>query len=154
MKWYPRMAPILFSGEFVSFIGSVLPMGVGPHRPAMIVAARRYANTCREAWTTVRQSSRLSPETPAPTRKDRRPMADQPIADIIEIEQYVMDQEGVAHVSSTIGQGALRFLLTYTPEKANPAYAQLQVEVEDLVGETSATRVAAFSVVPAPGRAP
>jgi multidrug efflux pump subunit AcrB len=47
-----------------------------------------------------------------------------------EIEQYVLGLEGVTHVSATIGQGALRFLLTYTPEKANPAFAQLQVEVE------------------------
>jgi multidrug efflux pump subunit AcrB len=51
-------------------------------------------------------------------------------ADISEIEQYVLGLEGVTHVSATIGQGALRFLLTYTPEKANPAFAQLQVEVE------------------------
>jgi multidrug efflux pump subunit AcrB len=50
--------------------------------------------------------------------------------DIAEIEQYVMGLEGVTHVSATIGQGAMRFLLTYTPEKANPAFAQLQVEVE------------------------
>jgi multidrug efflux pump subunit AcrB len=51
--------------------------------------------------------------------------------DIKEIEEFVLDMEGVKHVSSTIGQGALRFLLTYTPEKSNPAFAQLQVEVEN-----------------------
>ncbi len=50
--------------------------------------------------------------------------------DIKEIEQHVLGMEGVKHVSTTIGQGAIRFLLTYTPEKSNPAYAQLQVEVE------------------------
>jgi multidrug efflux pump subunit AcrB len=54
--------------------------------------------------------------------------------DIAEIEQYVMGLEGVNHVSATIGQGALRFLLTYTPEKANPAFAQLQVEVDSFKG--------------------
>jgi multidrug efflux pump subunit AcrB len=51
--------------------------------------------------------------------------------DISEIEQHVLGMEGVKHVSATIGQGALRFLLTYSPEKANPAYAQLQVEVDE-----------------------
>ena len=51
--------------------------------------------------------------------------------DISEIEQHVLGMEGVKHVSATIGQGALRFLLTYSPEKANAAYAQLQVEVEE-----------------------
>jgi len=50
--------------------------------------------------------------------------------DIAKIEQYVLGLEGVKHVSATIGQGALRFLLTYTPEKSNPNYGQLQVEVE------------------------
>jgi multidrug efflux pump subunit AcrB len=51
--------------------------------------------------------------------------------DISEIEQHVLGMEGVKHVSATIGQGAMRFLLTYSPEKANAAYAQLQVEVDE-----------------------
>jgi len=51
--------------------------------------------------------------------------------DIKEVEKFVLGLDGVKHVSSTIGQGALRFLLTYTPEKSNPAFAQLQVEVEN-----------------------
>jgi multidrug efflux pump subunit AcrB len=52
--------------------------------------------------------------------------------DITEIEQHVLGMDGVKHVSATIGQGAIRFLLTYSPEKANASYAQLQVEVEEL----------------------
>ncbi len=51
--------------------------------------------------------------------------------DINEIERHIMTLEGVDHVSSTIGGGAIRFLLTYNPEKANSGYAQMQVEVED-----------------------
>ncbi len=50
--------------------------------------------------------------------------------DIAKIEQHVLGIEGVKHVSATIGQGAMRFLLTYSPEKSNAAYGQLQVEVE------------------------
>jgi multidrug efflux pump subunit AcrB len=49
------------------------------------------------------------------------------------VEGYVLNQEGVTHVSSLIGKGGLRFLLTYTPEKLNSAYAQLLVDVDDPV---------------------
>ncbi|MEH6467400.1 MAG: efflux RND transporter permease subunit, partial [Porticoccus sp.] len=47
------------------------------------------------------------------------------------VENYIKDQEGVTHVSSLIGKGGLRFLLTYTPEKLNSAYTQLLVDVDD-----------------------
>lgn len=47
------------------------------------------------------------------------------------VEHYIKEQEGVTHISSLIGQGGLRFLLTYTPEKLNSAYAQLLVDVDD-----------------------
>jgi multidrug efflux pump subunit AcrB len=48
-----------------------------------------------------------------------------------EIEQYLLDLPGVTHATSVVGQGALRFLLTYTPEKLNSGYAQILVDVED-----------------------
>jgi len=51
--------------------------------------------------------------------------------DIDEIELHILEMEGVKHVSSTIGGGAMRFLLTYNPEKSNSGYAQMQVEVEN-----------------------
>ena len=47
------------------------------------------------------------------------------------VEDYIQEQDGVTHVSSLIGKGGLRFLLTYTPEKLNSAYAQLLVDVDD-----------------------
>ena len=50
-------------------------------------------------------------------------------ADVKTIEEYVRGLEGVTHVTSIVGQGAPRFLLTYTPEKQNSAYAQLLVDV-------------------------
>jgi len=52
-------------------------------------------------------------------------------ADVAEIEKYVAGLDGVTHVSSVIGAGALRFLLTYAPEKQNSAYGQLFVDVDD-----------------------
>jgi len=51
--------------------------------------------------------------------------------DVGEIEKHILTMEGVKHVASTTGGGAMRFLLTYTPEKNNFAYAQLQVEVDN-----------------------
>jgi multidrug efflux pump subunit AcrB len=52
-------------------------------------------------------------------------------ATVAEIEQNLLGRDGVTHVISLVGQGGLRFLLTYTPEKLNSSYAQLLVDVED-----------------------
>ena len=52
-------------------------------------------------------------------------------ARVAEIEGYLLEQEGVTHVSSLLGKGGLRFLLTYTPEKLNSSYAQMLVDVDD-----------------------
>ncbi len=46
-------------------------------------------------------------------------------------EQYLLELEGVTHVTTLAGAGGLRFLLTYTPEKLNSAYVQFLVDVED-----------------------
>ncbi len=56
---------------------------------------------------------------------------DETIAQVQEVEKYIVELEGVTHVTSLIGQGGLRFLLTYAPEKLNSAYAQLLVDVDD-----------------------
>jgi len=55
-----------------------------------------------------------------------------------EVEQYLRGLENSTHVTSLVGQGGMRFLLTYAPEKKNPAYAQFLVDVEDyrLIAET------------------
>mgnify|MGYP006423708255 CR=1 FL=1 len=47
-----------------------------------------------------------------------------------EAEEYVLGLEEVTHVGSVVGQGALRYTLTYQPERPNPAYAQLIVDTE------------------------
>ncbi len=52
-------------------------------------------------------------------------------ADAAKVEEYLLGLEGVAHVGTIVGQGAPRFLLTYTPEKANTAYTQFLVELDD-----------------------
>jgi multidrug efflux pump subunit AcrB len=55
---------------------------------------------------------------------------DETTATVTSVEGYLQGLEGVTHISSLIGKGGLRFLLTYTPEKLHSAYAQLLVDVE------------------------
>ncbi|KAA6184490.1 efflux RND transporter permease subunit [Thiohalocapsa marina] len=52
-------------------------------------------------------------------------------AELARAEDHVRTKPGVTHVSSFIGQGALRFMLTYSPEDPNSAYGQLLVDVDD-----------------------
>ncbi|KPK55037.1 MAG: hypothetical protein AMJ63_01155 [Myxococcales bacterium SG8_38_1] len=47
------------------------------------------------------------------------------------IEKGLAELEGVTRVASAIGQGPLRFILTFTPEKEHPGYAQFLVDIED-----------------------
>ncbi|WP_421705825.1 efflux RND transporter permease subunit [Alloalcanivorax xenomutans] len=48
-----------------------------------------------------------------------------------EVEKILSEQDGVTQVATTVGQGALRFLLTYQPQQPNSAYAQFLVNVDD-----------------------
>jgi multidrug efflux pump subunit AcrB len=41
----------------------------------------------------------------------------------------VRSKPGVTQVTSFVGQGGLRFMLTYSPEDPNPAYGQLLIDV-------------------------
>lgn len=62
-----------------------------------------------------------------------------PQASAIETTSSYMDElnkeipkiKGINHISTFIGSGTLRFLLTYTPEKPNSAFAQMLIDVED-----------------------
>jgi len=51
--------------------------------------------------------------------------------ELAEIESYVLNMEGVRDVASFVGQGPLRFLLTFEPEMPNSSYGQLVVSVDD-----------------------
>ena len=51
--------------------------------------------------------------------------------DVKRLEAYVRSVDGVGDVAGFVGQGAMRFLLTYGPEEANTAYALLLVTVDD-----------------------
>jgi len=56
---------------------------------------------------------------------------DETVKRVEQMEKDLFQRKGVTHVSSLIGKGGLRFLLTYKPEKQNPAYAQFVVDVEN-----------------------
>lgn len=50
---------------------------------------------------------------------------------ITDIEKDIASKNSVTSITSFIGGGGLRFMLTYSPEPANPSYGQLLVDVED-----------------------
>ena len=59
---------------------------------------------------------------------------------VAKLEAFLQKDELVEEVTSTIGQGAPRFMLTYAPEKSYPAYGQLIIRVKDR--EAVATMIA------------
>jgi multidrug efflux pump subunit AcrB len=48
-----------------------------------------------------------------------------------EMEKYLKTVPGITHVTTCVGQGTLRFLLTYAPEQFDSSYAQFLVDVKD-----------------------
>src|SRR5262249_24023147 len=48
-----------------------------------------------------------------------------------DVQQYIHSLPGVTHVTSFIGGGGLRFMLVYTPERENRAFAQFLIDVND-----------------------
>ncbi len=48
-----------------------------------------------------------------------------------EVQRYIQTLPNVKHVTAFIGGGGLRFLLVYSPERENPAFVQLLVDVDD-----------------------
>jgi len=52
-------------------------------------------------------------------------------SDIHQIEQMLLEDEDIVSVTSFVGQGGPRFILTYSPEKTNASYGLLLVEVKD-----------------------
>ncbi|WP_299727489.1 efflux RND transporter permease subunit [uncultured Endozoicomonas sp.] len=63
---------------------------------------------------------------------------------VASIEQDVKVKAGISNITSFIGGGGLRFMLTYAPEARNPSYGQLLVDIDDytkiapLLGELQA----------------
>lgn len=47
------------------------------------------------------------------------------------IQQKLGEMEGVTHVTTVVGKGPLRFMLTFTPEKTHSGYAQFLLDIDD-----------------------
>lgn len=56
---------------------------------------------------------------------------------VSQLEREILELEEVKNVTTVIGRGAQRFILTYAPERSYPAYSQLIVEVADLEARDS-----------------
>lgn len=50
---------------------------------------------------------------------------------IASIEQDVKQKAGITNITSFVGGGGLRFMLTYAPEARNPSYGQLLIDIDD-----------------------
>ena len=50
---------------------------------------------------------------------------------VAKLEKFLQADPLVEEVTTTVGQGAPRFMLTYAPEKSYPAYGQLIIRVKD-----------------------
>jgi len=48
-----------------------------------------------------------------------------------EMRKSIADIPGITHITTSVGQGALRFLLTYSPEGFDSSYAQFLIDVQD-----------------------
>ncbi len=48
-----------------------------------------------------------------------------------EMQESIKDIPGITHITTSVGQGALRFLLTYAPEQFDSSYAQFLIDVDD-----------------------
>ncbi|WP_366657898.1 efflux RND transporter permease subunit [Fodinicurvata sp. EGI_FJ10296] len=51
--------------------------------------------------------------------------------DMAEIESFILDQPEVEALTTTVGRGLPRFMLTYAPEQPNDSYGQFVVRVDE-----------------------
>jgi len=56
---------------------------------------------------------------------------DRTTQDLVEIESFVSELEGVDAVHALAGGGTLRYMLVYAPESSNSSYGQLLVRLDD-----------------------
>lgn len=48
-----------------------------------------------------------------------------------ELEEWILEQQHIEHVTTTAGKGLQRFMLTYAPEKSYAAYGEIMTRVDD-----------------------
>jgi multidrug efflux pump subunit AcrB len=60
--------------------------------------------------------------------------------EVEKVEAFILKQPETVSVASYVGQGALRFILTYTPSDSSDSYGHLIVEAKDLKSAESLRR--------------
>ncbi|MEQ3746084.1 MAG: efflux RND transporter permease subunit [Henriciella sp.] len=51
-------------------------------------------------------------------------------SDMLELEAWLTDQDGVQNIQTLIGAGGLRYMLVYSPESVNSSYGQFLIQAE------------------------
>lgn len=52
-------------------------------------------------------------------------------ATLKELEEWILEQQHIEHVTTTAGKGLQRFMLTYAPEKSYAAYGEIMTRVDN-----------------------
>lgn len=122
-------------GGLVYRIYRKLLLGALRIRMLTVAALVVITGVCMWAFTLVPQSFFPDSSTPIffvnyelPQGTDIRAT----LRDVEEIDAYLRDHDGVVSVASFVGRGATRFMLTYSPEQPNSAYAQFIIRTDEL----------------------
>ena len=122
-----------YSGRIFQLYRKLLAMALGSPRVVVIVSIVLFVAAV-VGFTRIDQSFFPSSTRPQfmvdsflPSGNDIR----ETDAFASELQQYIQALPGVTHVTSFIGGGGLRFMLVYTPERENRAFAQFLVDVND-----------------------
>ncbi len=59
---------------------------------------------------------------------------------MMRIEAQLSSEPSVQRVATFVGQGALRFILTYSPEDINASFGELVVTVDNLLADQAVSR--------------
>ncbi len=119
----------IYQGRGFRFYKSLLGTAL-KHRRLTLVILFVTTAVCVVGFGQVKQSFFPPSNTPIfyvnyylPQGSDIRATED----DMIAIEKKILQRQEVAEVTSVIGMGASRFMLTYAPQLPNPAYGQFIV---------------------------
>jgi len=52
-------------------------------------------------------------------------------SDMVQIEKYLSKMENITAIQTLVGQGGIRYMLTYGPESPNSSYGQFLIKVDD-----------------------
>lgn len=128
-----KEAKPLYQNRFFELYRSFLTMCIR-HRYATIIVVVAMLGTAIYGFGSVKQNffpGSTRPQFMVDITLPENSHIETTLNEIKEVEQYVSTLDGVTDISSFVGSGALRFILTYAPEMVNSGYGQLLVSVDD-----------------------